>query len=500
MHAPAVVLVCLVVVALVLFRETVASLVDRWTSSDPTYHHGFLVVAISVYLLYRRWGEARESIRMQPSLSAGLLVLLASLAWLAASLVYVELAQQVVLVLLLGFLLASVVGYRTAWALAFPITLLFFALPIWEPLRPYLQRLTLHGATAVVNVAGVPAVVEGTDIMIPAGVFNVAPTCSGMAYAIVGAMAAALFGYVNRLSFRTSVVLIATAVGVAVLGNILRIATVVVLGQLTAMQHQFVTSDHSVLGWGLFGVLIVTFLLVAGRVVGVNDRENHAQRASVAKSTSIDAFPRLAQCAVLSLAAIVAGPALAHAYRAGPAALGAAAPLTLPARIADWEAVPASPHGYRPAFEAPDAETAKIYRDQSGNEVYLYVGQYARQEQGREAVSLANRVYDAQAWSPVLTRALHLRNDAAVSETRLRSWSGAEKVVWQWYYVDGITVSSGPGAKLLNLWGTLKGDPRIAVVVLAADLVESDESTETTLIRFVDAAKPALASALDGAK
>ena len=76
-----------------------------------------------------------------------------------------------------------------------------------------------------------------------------------------------------------------------------------------------------------------------------------------------------------------------------------------------------------------------------------------------------------------VTRTQHLGNGATVQETRIQSSTGAEKLVWQWYYVHGFVVSSDYMAKLLNAWGTLNRDPAIAVVVVAADLEGGDEST-----------------------
>jgi hypothetical protein len=58
-------------------------------------------------------------------------------------------------------------------------------------------------------------------------------------------------------------------------------------------------------------------------------------------------------------------------------------------------------------------------------------------------------------------------------------------------------VSSVYRAKLLNAWGTLNKDPAIAVVVIAADVEGSYESTEALLMRFVTDARPALERAID---
>src|SRR5512134_507197 len=78
-------LIVLVLITLVLYRETVASLLSLSTRTGNGYNHGLVLVGFSAFLLYRRWIEVMPFTQVRPSLSAALLVLLTSVAWLVAT-------------------------------------------------------------------------------------------------------------------------------------------------------------------------------------------------------------------------------------------------------------------------------------------------------------------------------------------------------------------------------------------------------------------------------
>jgi EpsI family protein len=148
----------------------------------------------------------------------------------------------------------------------------------------------------------------------------------------------------------------------------------------------------------------------------------------------------------------------------------------------------------------PDLEYERLYRDDQGREVYLYVAEYAIQEQGKEAVSNVNTIYDERAWQAVATRGRYLGNNIAVQETRLRSRAKVEKLVWHWYYVHGYAVRNRYLAKALGAWSTLNMDPASAVVIVATDLYGSEEDSASSLLRFVTDSKPEIERAIDRAR
>jgi EpsI family protein len=102
------------------------------------------------------------------------------------------------------------------------------------------------------------------------------------------------------------------------------------------------------------------------------------------------------------------------------------------------------------------------------------------------------------AWQVLSRGTRDLPDGSTVRETHLRSRGGGDKLVWQWYLVQGRAVSSGYMAKLLNAWSALKGDPGVSAVVIATDVRGTVDTTQAAadLTRFLSAARPVLERAV----
>jgi EpsI family protein len=500
----------LVLLILVLYHQTASSLWWLWTDpNSSTYSHGPLLLAVCAVLFYRQWRREVNAWRLRPDIIGIVLLACTSLAWFLADLVHVQIVEQLMLPVLLAFMLWAVLGYRGARSLAFPILLLIFAIPIWDPLTAYLQSLTAHAVALMLNFTGFTAVLEGVYILVPAGTFEVALSCSGLAQFIVAVMVAVLYTHINGLRRQTGLWLTAVAIAIALLTNILRIYIVVVAGQLTNMQHYFVTQDHWTLGWVLFGIAMFVFVLLANRLVALVPRDSmpdsplrQGQRGPTSSTHRNPLSPLHA--ALPAFLAVTIGPALAYHYEHR----GDTTPLRkvaladrVTARITPWHANSSANWDYRPSFVKPDEEYGTLYRAENGPAVYVYVAYYARQEQGKEAVYYLNRVYDDKHWKAagVANREVHmpLSSPLTVRETRIHSNDGREKLVWQWYYVHRWRTSDDYMAKLLNLWGTLRNDPSIAAIVIAADLHGSTDNSRALLRRFLSDNIQAIEHAVD---
>jgi exosortase A len=481
----------LILLILFLYQPTVSTLWQLWTNPDnSTYSHGLLLLAVCTVLFCRQWKKEVDSYSLRPDIIGIVLLASTSLVWFLADLVHVQMVEQLTLPSLIVFLLWAVLGYRGARSLAFPVFLLIFAIPIWDSLTVYLQSITAHAVTLMLNLTGFAAVLEGMYILVPAGTFEVALSCSGLTQFIVAIMVAALYSHVHELRWQTDLWLIVVAIAVAILTNILRIYIVVVAGQLTNMQHYFVTKDHWTLGWVLFGIGMFVFLLWANRYVApgtkmVSKPEQPSLPSLPLNNPGLPSATMALRTAALALGALALGPALAHVYAAQLPI--SAANLAIPEQIESWRATGAGGDHYRPYFRGADVEYDTLYRGADGANVYLYVGYYARQEQGKEAVYYLNKVYDNKQWRSAGERQVSVDSPRSlrVKETRIQSKNGKTKVVWCWYYVNGSRTSNDYMAKILNVMGTLRRHPGIAVIVIAADANENVENARSLLRRFV---------------
>ncbi|MGB5442887.1 MAG: archaeosortase/exosortase family protein, partial [Gammaproteobacteria bacterium] len=125
-----------------VYHETLLYLTGLWNQLDiGEYAHGYLVLAISVYLVLRQ-RRVLAALRPCPNAWALPAVLAASLLWMLAALVDVQVLQTIGLLLLVLAIVWTVLGNRVTRALLFPILFIGFAIPVWFPLSPLLQDLT----------------------------------------------------------------------------------------------------------------------------------------------------------------------------------------------------------------------------------------------------------------------------------------------------------------------------------------------------------------------
>jgi exosortase len=115
-------------------------MVSIWARSD-TFAHGFLVVPIVLWLV---WRQRHALAVVAPTPSAWLLGPMAAVAfvWLLGDLASVNSVTQLALTALLVLAVPAVLGLPAAKVIVFPLAFLFFAVPLGEFLLPQLMSWT----------------------------------------------------------------------------------------------------------------------------------------------------------------------------------------------------------------------------------------------------------------------------------------------------------------------------------------------------------------------
>ena len=115
-----------IVVVMAVYRETAWSIVSIWNGSK-TFAHGYLIVPITLWLA---WGKRSvlASLRLQPNLWVLALMLPAGSLWLLATMVNVQVVQQLAMVAILILGIWAIVGNGVAAVLAFPLGFLFLGI------------------------------------------------------------------------------------------------------------------------------------------------------------------------------------------------------------------------------------------------------------------------------------------------------------------------------------------------------------------------------------
>jgi exosortase A len=477
----------LLLLVLLFYRETTQHILHVWNQLESgEYAHGYLVLAISLYLVYTR----RRSLAVLvpcPAVLALPAVVAASLLWLAGSLADVQLVQVAALLLVVMTVVWAVLGTPAARQLVFPVLFIGLALPLWSPLSPLLQGLTADAVFWPVRAVGIPALRQENLIILPAGTLSIEESCSGLRYLLAALTLGVLYAwlYYRRLAARLTVVLV--AVFAALLANVLRVFIVVYVADKTAMQHPWV-DDHLSVGWFLFGGLV--FLLLAVDIVVSRQRT-----AATIAPREVDRLGarQTAHCGLLFLLSVagvasvlaMSGPVLAAWADARPATAREFR-LEFPA-VTGWSGPLSTTDSWMPVFQGALAGK-RMYQNDS-NVLYLYAGFYPWQSQGKELINDLNRLADGKLWRPVHPQVQTAHHREQVLETA----SGQRRLAWYWYRVTGRHTTSEYLAKLLQLRGILEGNRQASVIVIAADFDENADAARQVLAEFLSAAGPSLA-------
>jgi exosortase len=249
-------LACLVAA---VYWPSAAVLVAQWCDfTNITYTHGWLILAVCAWLVYRRRAAlAAAPAAPWPLAQAGLLA--ASFLWLVCYRAGLQDLHILVFPALFWLAAAAAFGARVAAVLFFPAAFFVFALPAWGELATPLQSLTVSVMGAVLELTGPQASIRGAFIHIPNGSFVIEQGCSGLHFMIVGLAVAALHGELRGDPWRTRLIQLAVMAALALLANWVRVYTVIEAGYLTDMKHHLVSVGHYWFGWCVFAVALAAF-------------------------------------------------------------------------------------------------------------------------------------------------------------------------------------------------------------------------------------------------
>ncbi len=443
------------------------AIVPQWFGMRGFYSHGFIVLAMTVSLIWshrHRLFSATEPGSLAFAVAAGAASALWLVAW-AADLLAVELFAVVGTMLLAG---CAVLGRRSLWTFGAPFALLWFAVPMWAPIEPPLQLTAAAVVRHLVGWAGIPVYIDANFVHVPAGTFEIERGCSGLGFLLTSL---SLSGYLI-LSVRPApwraAALAATAVVFGLAANWIRIMVIVLVGQRYGMESRLV-HDHVWLGWVIYTVLMVPALWAVSAWLrpdpkhGAGPAEPPDDRAGARADGRVSArFLALVVAASALLPALSVG--LDHLQRSRPLDLTALPPAAGGFRNGG------SPNGkWDPDFPQADHTEQALYRDGSGLDVMAFTASYASQRDGHEAVSILNDL-GGPGWLADGQRSLTVPAEprpVRVTEKRFRSDRG-KLCVWYWYRVAGVHAGTDVAAKLAQIRRKLVGRSDAKVMAVAA--------------------------------
>jgi exosortase len=247
---------------LACYAPLLAGLARQW-ASDEDMSHGFFVLPVVAYLVWRRRAELL-AIAPVPNWWG-----FAIAAWGAAQMLLGTLAAQVFiartafLVSLIGAVL-FLGGTRTLRILAFPLLLLLFLFPI--PATVYarvtlpLQIFASATAETILNWIGIPVLRDGNILELPHERLSVVEACSGIRSLLSLSFLALIYAYFFDQKVWMRWVLLAATIPIAIAANAARVTLTGVLSEYSAgLAHG---AFHLLEGWVLFVVALGLLIAV----------------------------------------------------------------------------------------------------------------------------------------------------------------------------------------------------------------------------------------------
>lgn len=242
------------------YGTTLAGLAHTW-STDPTYSHGFLVPVFALILLWQRRGNW-AGLEPRPSWWAIPLLMLAVAMHLTGAYYFSPWLEQTSLLLALaGVCLA--VGGRGVLRVAGPaLAFLAFMVPLPgrldKALAQPLQQVATLASTNALQTFGFFAQSEGNVILLSDYELGVVEACSGLRMLMVFLATSTAVALMLRRSLVQRLLVVASAVPIALLCNVIRIT-------VTGILHETAGHDlanrlyHGVAGW-LMAPMALAFL------------------------------------------------------------------------------------------------------------------------------------------------------------------------------------------------------------------------------------------------
>ena len=500
-----------------LFRDVMVKLVHDW-GADENYSHGFLVVPLVLYILWRE----RATLLSGPSRpsAAGLVLIAGSIATLAAGRLGAEL--YLTRLAMLGTLAGIVVflwGFRRLWQMMFLLLLLFLAIPIpaiiFNQIAFPLQLLASRFGETAIAACGIPVLREGNVIVLATTTLEVADACSGIRSLVSLLTLALVWGYFSGSATWLRWLLALASVPIAIFSNAIRVAG-------TGVAAHFIGPEaaegflHTFSGWMVFVVAGVLMLAVHRVAVWLAPRKAFVASEANTSTSPDDSRPAgddksllirgAVAAALLGVAAVSLG-AMTRTEVIGPREPLAALPLSL----GDWRGRDEGPLDAR-VLEILGADEYLIrgYLRPGGPFLSLYVGYYNTQRQGQTIHSPLNCLPGA-GWEPTSRKRITLPAEAddrsgkrPAEINRLVIQKGIDRqLVLYWYQAHGRIVASEYWGKIYTVLDAIRLNRsdgsmvRVIVPIASAD-AGAEQAAERVALEFVRTLLPALSKHLDG--
>jgi exosortase len=250
---------------LILFNiPTFSGLIDDW-AHDGNYSHGFLIIPISLFLLFQKRNELLFP--AQTNRLGILLFLIGCLGLIfgaAASELFSTRLSIVIVITGLALHYLGTANFKKVW---FAFFFLLFMIPppatIYYSFTMPMQLFSSKMTGNLLHFAGVVCHREGNIIFLPGYALEVTEACSGLRSLVTLMALSALFGYLILPGKVRPTILFFSAIPIAIVVNVLRLIVTAIEAYAISpkLAENFL---HELSGILVFIVALICILLIAG--------------------------------------------------------------------------------------------------------------------------------------------------------------------------------------------------------------------------------------------
>ena len=423
--------------------------------------HSALVVLVVLVLIWNLRDELTH-LPIRPYL-LGLIGLIGlGFIWLSGQLVFTRVITQFAVLAMIPMAVLTLLGFRWLTAMAFPLFMLMFALPVWNPLVPTLVKWSAKFAELGIRASGVPMYRDGAYFVLPSGSWSIADTCSGVAFLSTCLLLGVLYAWTIYHSPIKRIAFIAGSAVIGVVGNWIRVYLTMMIAHVT--DNRLLRDDHYTFGWLLFAVFLFVFCWLGWRyrdrdelTVGIS--EITEDRVGTNYWSSREAgLSRLIAIAVLILATLVIWPlfesSLSVSLDSSKREVAELSPR------GGWSRVETSSVEWMPEIKNPSQVSVQSF-EKNGQRVNVFLGLYRNEGWDSKLVSVSNQLAGTEKSSAALAdRGVALTEVSGIAleaKTGIIIYRAGRILAWHWYWIDGLSTASDPRAKLKQLLVRLRG-------------------------------------------
>ena len=231
----------------------------QWVNPGSETEHGWLILGLSGWLLWRNLRIAETGSRKLESFVPAVAAMAGGLALHALGFA----AQQgrisiIALLIYLWGVLRLAGGRRWGGAAAFPLGFMVFAIPlnILDSAGFWLRMWVIDASAGLAHAAGIGVLQSGTQLLAPDGryQYDVAAACSGVRSLTALAALSLLAGYLNFRAWGRRAAGLLLCFPLVYLGNVARISSIVFAAQWGG--QAWGERAHAVMGYGVFVIVL----------------------------------------------------------------------------------------------------------------------------------------------------------------------------------------------------------------------------------------------------